>query len=477
MLSGVFYTGAARYAGIAIKIIISAILARLIDPKAFGLVAVTTFFTELFAILSVAGITPAIIQFKDLSKRELNQIFSFTVWTATILSVLFYFSADGIAAFYGKPQLVTLCRILSLNLFFAAINTVPHALLYRDKRFRFIAVRTFVIQIVVGAFAVIAAFNGAGVYALLINPVVSAILVFCINIRQYPLRFTGSFGFHAMRRIFSFSAYQFSFNLINYFARSLDKPLVAKFMDMSVAGFYDKSYQLMMLPLQNITAVISPVMHPVLSNYQHDYQKLSDSYRQVVKVLAFIGFPLAVLLWFTASDLILVIYGDMWEPSVPVFRILSLSVGIQVVLSSSGSIFQAAGNTRMLFLSGIFSTFVTISGVLIGLFIYGTVEAVAWSVVISFALNFVQCYYLMYKRLFHMSWIPFWQTFLMPLALSACMCAVLLLYGWLIPPLPLFIQLVLKSCLGLIVYLGFIQLSGTYDWIGMLRNRFKKNGR
>ena len=115
---------------------------------------------------------------------------------------------------------------------------------------------------------------------------------------------------------------------------------------MNSLGYYEKSYRLMMLPLQNITHVISPVMHPVFSNFQDDPLKLALSYEKVIRILAFIGFPLSVLLWFCAKEITLILFGDQWLPSVPVFQILSLSVGIQIILSTSGSIYQAANDNN-----------------------------------------------------------------------------------------------------------------------------------
>ena len=87
-------------------------------------------------------------------------------------------------------------------------------------------------------------------------------------------------------------------------------------------------------------------MHPVFSNFQDDPLKLALSYEKVIRILAFIGFPLSVLLWFCAKEITLILFGDQWLPSVPVFQILSLSVGIQIILSTSGSIYQAANDTK-----------------------------------------------------------------------------------------------------------------------------------
>ena len=138
-------------------------------------------------------------------------------------------------------------------------------------------------------------------------------------------------------------------------------------------------------------------MHPVFSNFQDDPLKLALSYEKVIRILAFIGFPLSVLLWFCAKEITLILFGDQWLPSVPVFQILSLSVGIQIILSTSGSIYQAANDTKSLFICGVFSALLNVSGILAGIFIFKSLEAVAWCICATFAINFIQCYVWMYK--------------------------------------------------------------------------------
>ena len=153
-----------------------------------------------------------------------------------------------------------------------------------------------------------------------------------------------------------------------------------------------------------------------------DLRKLADSYRKVVRLLALIGLPLSVVLWFTAQELVLIIFGDQWQPSVPVFRILALSVGIQIVMSTSGSIFQAANATRMLFFCGLFSAALNTAAICTGIFAFGTTQAVAWCICISFAINFIQCYHALFCLTLRTGWGAFWRSFLSPLLLSALVC-------------------------------------------------------
>ena len=468
LASGVFYTSIAKYAGIVVTLVVTGILSRLFTPEQFGVVNIATVVIAFFAIFSDLGIGPAVIQHKNLDRHDLGGIFSLSVWSGAVMALLFFAAAGTIASLYGDSQVLrNVLRILALNLFFAAANIVPNALILKEKRFRFAAMRSLTVQIAGGTAAIAAAYARAGIYALTINPVFSSLMLLAINYRQNPLPLRLRPGRKALGKVFSFSAYQFSFQLINYFSRNLDKLLMGRYMSLSQLGYYDKSYRLMMLPLQNIAYVISPVMHPIFSEMQHDLKQLGASYLKVVRLLAFIGLPLSAVLFFTAQELVLIIFGDQWEPSVPVFRILALSVGIQIVMSTSGSIFQAANATRMLFLCGVFSAALNVAAICTGIFAFGTTEAVAWCICASFAVNFVQCYHALFCLTLRTGWHRFWRNFLSPLLLTALVGLPLAAVGWLLPPMPLVASLTLKGTAALGVWLLYVHLSGEYDLKGL----------
>nr|WP_320058410.1 lipopolysaccharide biosynthesis protein [uncultured Bacteroides sp.] len=475
LLSGIFYTAIGRYSGIIISLIVTAVLSRMLSPDNFGVVAVAMVIINFFSIFTDMGISPAIVQNNNLSKNDYSKIFSFTLWMGISIAILFFFASWPISIWYNSPMLRTLCQLLSINLFFASANIVPSALFLKNKEFKFIAWRSFVIQIAGGGLAVSVALLGGGLYALIINPILSSVLIFAISIHRYPQQLQATLGLSALRKIFSYSAYQFLFNIINYFSRNLDKLLIGKYMGMSPLGYYEKSYRLMMLPLQNITYVITPVMHPVLSDFQNDLERLSSSYEKIVRFLAFIGLPLSVVLFFTAQEVTLLIFGDQWMPSVPVFRILSLSVGIQIMLSSSGSIFQAAGDTRSLFICGLFSSILNVAGMLVGIFFFGTLEALAACICITFAINFVQCYWQMYHVTFkRRSLIPFVSQLRSPLLISLLLMALLLPVSQIVNGMNIFFTLCVKGLLFLIIFGCYIQFTKEYDIVGKIKGVIKK---
>ena len=477
LISGVFYTGISKYVGVVISLIITAILSRLLTPDDFGIVAIATVIISFFGVISDLGIAPAIVQDKILSKHDINNLFSFTFWLSLVISSLFFLSAGLIGRYYDSHQLVTICRILSLSLFFNTINTVPNALLYRNKEFKFLAKRTLLVQFITGLIAVLAAIYGAGIYALLINPVLSAIFIYIITFRRFPQKLLTTLGLGTLKKIFSYSFYQFLFNLINYFSRNLDKLLIGRFMGMSPLGYYEKSYRLMMLPLQNITHVITPVMHPILSDYQDDVKYLEVAYLKIVRVMAFIGFPLSVFLHFTARELMLILFGNQWLNSVPVFEILALTVGIQIVLSTSGSIFQAAGDTKSLFISGLFSAFTNVTGILIGIFVFKSLNAVAWCILITFSINFFQAYLQMYKITFRLPIQSFFKVFASPLILTTLLILFFLLKTYIVQTDQLFLSLIINTFFFLLISFSYIQMRKEFDLFMWVKEVFHKENR
>ncbi len=466
LASGVFYNAVAKYTGVLISIVITGILSRLLTPEDYGTVVPVTILITFFTILGDIGIGPAIIQSKELSFQEISSLFSFTVFIGLVLSGLFFLSSWFIADFYHSRQFVVLCQLLSISLFFSCANVVTNALLFKARMFRYLAVRSLVVQIIAGVMAIIAACWGAGVYALIVQSIVSCICLFFISYIKNPLRLNfWKIEWGALRKIRKFSSYQFLFDILNYFSVNLDKLLINKYIGTTQLGYYDKSYKLMQMPMQNIPFIITPVMHPIFSEMQDNLGKMCIYYSKVVRFLAFIGFPLSILLFFSGEELIYIIFGGQWGASVPAFKILALSVGFQIILSTSGSIFQSAGVTHFLFFSGVLSTGVIIVAVLMSLFCFGTIEAVSISLLCAFIINFFQTFIIMYCYLFKVGLKFFIRNLLSPLLLSVILLFVLLGITLLTGQLNNLVSLFIKGTIAGVITLFYIQFTREYNFI------------
>jgi teichuronic acid exporter len=472
MFHGVMWSAIEKYSGVFISLIISAILARLISPEEFGVVAIASVLINFLSIFTDMGIGPAIIQRKDLSEQNLNSIFTFTILGGIFLSCLFYASATPIATFYSNTKLIIICKVLSINLLFAALNIVPHATILKEKKFKFMAKRTLLLQVASGIFSIYVAFKGGGLYALLISPIVTAIGMFFFNIKYHPRTIDIKFDSSPFKKIYSFSIYQFLFSFMNYFSRNIDSLIIGRYFTLRELGYYDKSYRLMMLPLQNVTNVITPVMQPILSSLQNDVALLASKYNQIIKLIATISFPLSVFLFFTGSELIRIVYGENWNEAIPVFKIFALSLSLQMILSTSGAIYQSANATKYMFINGVSNTFCTVTGFLIAAVLFKNIIAMAWAWNISLCINMVVSYFILYKIVLKSSIYFMIKSFIIPI-ITALSIGIGLYFIDELLSIPFIYVFVVKFCISLLLFVVITQSTKHYDLLKLLN--FKKN--
>lgn len=474
LVKGVFWSAIQKYSGILVQIAVTAVLARLLCPEDFGIIAVASVLISFFTLFTDMGIGTAIVQNQELSDEDLNSIFTFSIYGGVILSGLFFCSSGLIGSVYQSGPLTVICRLLSANLLFASWNIVPNALINKNKRFKFIALRTLGLQIICGIVAVTAAYCGLGMYALVISPVFTGAGVFILNYRQYPLRFTRSVDVRSLKKISSFSVYQFMFNFINYFSRNLDKLIIGKNFSMNELGYYEKSYRLMMLPLQNITQVITPVMHPVLTSLQNDPKELTDKYNKIVGLIATVSFPLGVFLYIAADELILLVFGDKWTPAIPVFRILALSVPLQMILSTTGAIYQSSGKVKWLFLGGLSNSCCTVTGFVAALLYFRSIEAMAWAWTITLTSNFAVSYLLLYRIVLRQPLTAMLRQLLMPATAAGVLSGGLYALNLMVHDIPAIMSFMLMVAVTGISIAGTAYLTHRDELSAMLRSLVNK---
>lgn len=472
--TGVFYTAISKYSGIIISIVIGAILSRLLSPTEFGTVAVVMVFITFFNLLSDFGLGPAIVQNKELDTNDIRSLFSFSILLGFIFALLFFLSAPLIAHFYENTNLKNIARLLSLSVLFYSWSIVPNALNLKKLRFKRIGFVSISIQTISGIGAIILAYHGFSYYSLIYKSIFDGLASFLIYYFMEPVLPILKFKIASVKKVISFSVYQFLFNFINYFSRNADNLLIGKFFGAAPLGYYNKSYQLMSLPVQNITHVITPVLLPVLSEFQNDKTRIFNAYCRVVQLLAIIGFPLSIVLFFVAPELIQILYGSQWEQSIPVFKILSLTVGLQMVLSSSGSIYQSVNRTDLLFLAGLLNAIFMVAGIFFGIFYEKSLVFVAYGLLVAFIVGFIQTFTVLVIRVLGHSFLEFIKLFIKPVLTSITM-AIVLYISTLLAIENLFYSLGLKLSLALFVFIPFF-LSSSYNLAMMKQiiNKFKK---
>lgn len=454
---GIFYSALGKYSNVVIQLLVTAVLSRILTPEEYGIVAVVNVFLIFFQMLADFGIGPAIIQNKTLAKQEINSIFGFSLYLALFLGIVFVFLGYPISAFYNNEVYKPISMVLAICVFFYGILVVPQSMLLREKKFSTVNIVTVMANIASGVVSIVLAVNGFSYYSLIISNTVKAALLFSIFYFKTNLTIRLKIDKKPLEKIFSFSKNQFLFNFINYFSRNLDSMLIGRYFSASALAFYDKAYQVSLYPNQILTNVISPVIQPIMSDYETNLGKIKSVYLKITTILATIGLPLSVFLFFNSNDIVLFLFGDQWGGSVATFQILAVSVWIQMILSSTGSIFQSANRTDLLLLSGILSAVVTVSAILAGI-AAGRIEYVALMVIMAFAVNFIQTNYLLMYRLFNSNFIEFGKALVKPVIMAIIQCVFFVV----IPRFPFssFVNLMINGIAFVILFIIGLILTG-----------------
>lgn len=443
-----------KYSKILLSIVVEIILARLLTPHDYGIVAVVVVFTTFFTTFSDMGLSTAIVQRKDLTKSDIDNIYTFTVYISVILMVIFYFFSYIIAEFYGSSVYVNVGKLLSISLFFNALNMVPNGILNRDKKFVTIAVRTVIVYVLSAVLTIILAFLGAKYYALVAQAIFSAMFTFIWNVITTKPKFMIKYDNSGLKKVASYSIFQFAFNLLNYFSRNLDNLLAGRFIGSTQLGYYNKAYTLMQYPVSNLSGIITPVLHPILSDYQNSKEILYQKYMTILKLLMVIGVWAEAICIFAAPEIIYIMYGSNWGNSIICFKLLAISIATQMMSSSAGAAFQALGNTRLMFMQGCINTAITVLSILIGIFSGKTIYTLALWVSISFIVNFIISYFFLVVFAFKKQF----SKFLFELIPYIIIGVIVFLSVYVYPEK--IIHDVYISCISKILYITFVYIIG-----------------
>lgn len=444
---GIFYSAVGKYSNMIIQILLNAILSRILTPAEFGIVTVVNVFLLFFQMLADFGIGPAIIQHKSLDDKEVQQIFSFTIMMSGILGIIFMLLGFPISYFYNNNVYRPISILLGFCVVFYTLYLVPQAVIQKKKDFKTVNIAVICSNIVNALVSIVLAVLGASYYSLIFGNIARALFLFVFYKMKTDLKFNFNFSLNPLKKIYKFSKNQFLFNFLNYFSRNLDSILIGRFFNPTSLAYYNKAYQLSLYPNQVLSSIITPVIQPIMSNYETQYDRIKNVYFKVTSILANIGIPLSVLLYFSAPDIIPFIFGNQWDSSILTFQILAISVWIQMIQSSTGAIFQSGNRTDLLLLSGVLTAGLNIISIVIGI-ILGTIEQVALMIVISFTINFFVNNYLLMKKMFSSNIYELLDVLKKPL-----ICGVIqVIYFLLLPELPFnhFVNLVI-TCIGFVI--------------------------
>ncbi|MEQ8316640.1 MAG: lipopolysaccharide biosynthesis protein [Phycisphaerales bacterium] len=364
------------------------VLARLLLPSDFGLIAMVIAVTGFVEMFKDAGLSTATVQRKDITHAQVSTLFWINVALGFVATAVIAALSPLIAAFYSQPALVPITLVLATAMIFGGLTTQHQALLRRQMRFKALAiiqVSAMTSGIIV---AIVMAVLGFGYWALVGNICAAAatnavlVWVFCDWRPGLPRRGSGAMS------MLKFGGNVTGFSFLNYFTRNADNVIIGFVMGSGPLGIYSKAYNLLMLPIRQINAPVGAVMVPSLSRLQDEPARYKRAYLQAMSALAMVGMPVVVVAYVLAHEMVLLLLGDEWKEAATVFRWLAPAALFGTVNVAPGWLCVSLGKPQVQVRWALMWAPITVSAFAIG--VHWGVDGVAAAFSLSWCIgNFV----------------------------------------------------------------------------------------
>lgn len=455
-----------------VTLIVSIVLARLLNPEIYGTVALVTVFTTIMQIFVDSGMGNALIQKKDADDLDFSSVFYFNMIMCSVLYLIMFFIAPFIASFYKIPELTAVVRVLSLILIISGVKNVQQAYVSRHlmfKRFFFATLGGTIGAAIIG---ILMAYFGFGVWALvaqmLFNTTIDTLILW-ITVKWHPKKM---FSIQRLKSLFSYGWKLLVSALLDTVYNNVRQLIIGKVYTKSDLAYYNNGKKYPEYLVSNINTAIDSVLLPTMSNEQEHPERVKSMTRRAIKTATFIIMPLMVGFAVCSKQLVSLILTDKWLPAVPFMQIFCISFAFYPIHTANLNAIKAMGRSDLFLKLEIIKKSIGVVTIIIA--VKFGVMAMAYSMLItSFISQVVNSW--PNKKLLNYSYLEQVKDMLPQIGLSLLMGMIVYFISFL--HLNSLITLLIQIPIGVIVYWLFSKLFHieSYEYIvGMLKNFRKK---
>ena len=329
-----------------IAVAISIALARLLGAAEYGLIGALAIFTALSSALTDSGFSYALVRKTDITDDDYNTVFYYNLVIALILYAAGYACAPLIARFFGEPLLIPVSRVLFIVFILNALCLIQNAKFVKEIDFKKITLINIIAIVTSGIAALAIALAGGGVWALVAQTVTQSLVKTILQWILGKWRPRLVFSTKSFKEMFAFGSNLMIANVLNVLFLNLYSAIIGRIYSNRDLGYYTQADKWSNMGITAISGVIQNSTYTIFSKLQHDKTRLLRSYRKTMQLTAFIAFPTLIGLAFMARPFVLILLGDKWAASIPMFSLL-LIAGIFSILSTvNGNYIRIAGNSR-----------------------------------------------------------------------------------------------------------------------------------
>jgi PST family polysaccharide transporter len=371
--------------GQVIQALVLVVLARLIGPRNFGVIAEASVFLAFISLLLDQGIGATIIRQVGVTAEMLGTTFLLNLGTTIVLTGATIAGAPLIASFFGSPALTHILRWLAIAVFFDGFDVMPRSILSRRLRFKALASAEVVGATVSGVAGIIVALAGGGYWALVVQAILMNLVVTVIITTmagRIPVR--GSIT--ALHEVMTFSSRVLLFSIVNYASRNADNVLIGRYLGATPLALYSLAYRTLMVPVTALGQVSNRVALPVYARIQTDQARFRTMFMLSLRLIALISAPLMTLTIIEAPRGVPLVFGNAWKPAIVPLQILALTGLRQSIQSTVSPVLLALGRADWNLRWGLGSSVLYVASFVVGLNWGITGVATAYTVV-GFALS------------------------------------------------------------------------------------------
>lgn len=324
------------------------ILAKLLTPEDFGLVAIGVLVIEMTMIFGKFGIGQALIYRKEQVEQAANAALFLVLGFNLILVVGIILGAPFIGDFFNNRAVTPIIIWLSITMLPNALKIVPTVLLEKSLKFKRLVLPEVLPAVLSAAGAIIAAYLGAGVWSLVIRQVIYSFLGLIIIWLVSPIKINLNFDWKIFREVINYGKHMITASLMLLVLYNIDNMIVGKIVGTTALGFYVLAFRIANLPVQEGSHVISKVMFPVFSRLQDDRQALAGGFLKVIKFVSAFSAPIAIGMAVYTPDLIRFVYGEKWLAVIVPLQILTFYGFIRALGVPGGEIMKSLGKPKFI---------------------------------------------------------------------------------------------------------------------------------
>lgn len=365
------WTAIQKYSGMIVGFISSIILARLLMPDDFGVIGMLAIFMSLAEVFVDAGFDSALIQKKEPTQVDYSTVFFFNLVMSAIIYLVIYLCAPLIADFYGMPILCKILRVQGLILFIYAFSIIQRNQIRKNLRFKKLAKITIVSSIITLVVTVVMAYLGCGVWALVTQHFVSALIPCVFFWVTTDWRPTWDYSWTSFKELFSFGSFMFLTHIFTTFSERVTGLLVGRWYNPATMGYFSKASTTTEYATLSISGIVLQTTYPLYAKVQDNKERLANMVKHITSTLAYFTVPLLSLMILVAKPLFVVLYTDRWLPCVPYFRILCIAGMVICLFAVNNQTISAIGKSKVTFTWTVVKQIISIVFQLVGIIVWG----------------------------------------------------------------------------------------------------------